>query len=441
MVILIKIAQLILCLTLLVLVHEFGHFIAARIFKTRVDKFYIFFNPWFSLFKYKKGETEYGIGWLPLGGYVKIAGMIDESMDKEQMKKAPEPYEFRSKPAWQRFIIMIAGVFMNLVLAIGIYAGILATWGESYLPTSEVKYGIAVNELGEELGLRNGDIILSVDNKEVVNFNKLATTIILDKAKTIQVERNDQKVEVEIPTSVISKIIKSGNPSFIEPLAPIQIVDFAESFKATEASLQKEDIFLSINNENIFNNIRAFKNELQKHSGETVTAQVLRKEDTVPVVLQVNADGNLGIYLKTDFLKLAKKQYNILQAIPHGAVMAINTVDNYWKQLKLIFSKDVKAYESVGGFIAIGKIFPSTWNWYSFWALSAFLSVMFAVLNLLPIPALDGGHVLFVLIEMITGRKPSDKFLEYAQIFGMILLFALLIYANGNDVIKLINGR
>jgi regulator of sigma E protease len=438
MVILIKVAQLLLSLSILVIFHEFGHFLAARIFKTRVEKFYLFFDPWFSLFKFKKGDTEYGIGWLPLGGYVKISGMIDESMDKEAMKLPPQPYEFRAKPSWQRLIIMLGGVTVNVLLAIGIYVVMLSFWGEQYLPNSEVKYGITVDTLGQKLGLRNGDKILTLDNKPVEDFFRIPATIILENVKTIQVVRDSQPVEVVIPGALLADIIKHKSPDFISVRIPFEAADFAPGSSAKTAGMQVGDKIIGIDGQTTLY-FDEFKSVVQKHKNEDVNVSVLRGTDTVSLAIKVSDRGLIGVAPKAPMAYFTFKEYhyNILQAIPAGTVKAYEKTADYLKSLKLLFNPEVKAYESVGGFITIGSIFPSVWDWESFWSLTAFLSLMLGVLNILPIPALDGGHVMFLLYEIITGRKPSDKFMEYAQITGMVLLFALLIFANGNDIVKL----
>ena len=439
MTIFIKIIQLLLSLSILVIFHEFGHFITSKIFKTRVEKFYLFFNPWFSLFKFKKGETEYGIGWLPLGGYVKIAGMIDESMDREQMNQPPQPWEFRSKPAWQRLIIMLGGVSVNVILAVCIYIGILFAWGEQYLPTSEVKYGITVDSLAYEMGLRNGDKILSVDNQQVNDFMKIPGKIILDDAKSIQIERQGRKMDIAVPAGFIGKLIKHKSPDFISVRIPFEVGNFTKESAGKMAGLQKGDKIIGLN-DTMMHFFDEFRIEIQKHKNQQVALTVLRNSDTLVIPVKVPAEGLIGIYPPQDlsrYFKLHEKKYNLAEAIPAGIVRGYNGIGNYLKQLKLIFSPEVKAYESVGGFITIGNIFPGVWDWESFWTLTAFLSIMLAILNVLPIPALDGGHVIFLFYEIITGRKPSDKFLEYAQIVGMVLLFALLIFANGNDILRL----
>jgi regulator of sigma E protease len=434
----IKIAQLLLSLSILVVFHEFGHFLAAKLFKTRVEKFYLFFNPWFSLFKFKHKDTEYGVGWLPLGGYVKIAGMIDESMDREAMKKEPQPWEFRSKPAWQRLIIMVGGVTVNVLLAFAIYIGILALWGEQYLPTSQVnKYGIVADSLANEMGLRSGDRILEVNQKYVDDFNKIPMILILEEAKTIRVERDGQVLDITIPQGIIGKLVKHKDPNFLSPRFPFEVEGFANQSAARDAGMQVNDKIISINGEPT-DYFDEFASCVKSHKGETVLARVVRGSDTLSVNVPVSAAGVVGIYTNpTKYFEFEEKNYNLIQAIPAGFVKTIDGIGNYLKQLKLLFSPEVRAYESVGGFITIGSIFPATWDWPAFWRLTAFLSIMLAILNLLPIPALDGGHVMFLVYEIISGRKPGEKFMEYAQIAGMVFLLGLLIFANGNDIVKL----
>ena len=438
-IVLIKAAQLILSLSLLVIIHEFGHFLFARIFKTRVEKFYLFFDPWFSLFKVKKGDTEYGVGWLPLGGYVKISGMIDESMDKEAMKLPPQPHEFRSKKTWQRLLIMVGGVVMNFILAFIIYIGILYAWGEQYLPTANVKYGIEVDSVGMKIGLQNGDKILSVANLPVENFQKVVPTIILDKAQYVQVERNGEKVDVEISDDDLALLIRSkGVMSFRIPF-DYRIAKFGKDSPAKTAGLQTGDRIIGMDSLKYEYNDQ-FKAALREKIGKQVVLNVMRDDQEMSVPMVVPETGLLGIQLDQDLEKIFEFKtirYGLIESIPAGINRGIETIGDYLKQFKLIFSPKTKAYESLGGFIAIGNIFPGAWSWYSFWNMTAFLSIILGVMNLLPIPALDGGHVMFLLFEMITGRKPGDKFLEYAQIAGMVLLLTLVIYANGNDIFKL----
>ena len=439
--ILIKALQLILSLSVLVIVHEFGHFAAAKIFKTKVEKFYLFFNPWFSLFKFKYGDTEYGIGWLPLGGYVKIAGMIDESMDKEQMALPPEPWEFRSKPAWQRLIIMLGGVFMNVILAITIYIVMMASYGEEYLPNSAVKYGIQVDSLGQVLGLQNGDNILTLDGEEVDDFMKIPAHLILEEISNIQIDRNGEIINIPISAAFMGDVIASGKPGFILPRMPIRIAGFAKNSAAQTAGIEKGDWLQSINGKDVlfFDQFQIFRDSVGANTGNEITVEVQRGEQQHTIQMTVPNDGLIGISAAVDLnmdFDLRSHDYTIIEAFPAGFNKAISTIDNYLKQLKLLFNPEMKVYKSVGGFGTIANIFPPTWDWVKFWSLTAFLSIMLAVLNILPIPALDGGHVLFLMYEIITRRAPSDKFLEYAQMVGMFLLLGLLVFANGNDIYK-----
>lgn len=438
--IIIKTAQLLLSLSILVVLHEFGHFMFARLFKTRVEKFYLFFDPWFSLFKVKKGETEYGVGWLPLGGYVKISGMIDESMDKEAMKQPPKPYEFRAKPAWQRLLIMLGGVLMNFLFAMIIYIGVLYAWGETYLPTENVKYGIEVNEVGEEIGFQDGDKILTVENKPVDNFMKIIPTIVLDNASTVQVDRNGQKVNIEISDADMAMLLKSKQ--VMAPRRPfdMQVGGVSKDSPAEEAGLQEGDVFVSIDGRN-FEYYDQFAEYLSTQSNGVVTLKLLRDGNEIQKEVKVTEEGKLGFYPTfNDAFELATIDYGFFESVPAGIKMGAQTTKDYLKQFKLFFRPETKAYESLGGFATIGNIFPSQWDWFSFWNMTAFISIILAIMNLLPIPALDGGHVMFLFFEMVSGRKPGEKFLEYAQIAGMILLLALVLFANANDIIKMING-
>jgi regulator of sigma E protease len=435
--ILIKASQLILSLSILIILHELGHFIPAKLFKTKVEKFYLFFDWKFSLWKYKRGETEYGIGWIPLGGYVKIAGMIDESMDKDQMKLPPQPWEFRSKPAWQRLIIMIGGVTVNVLLAIAIYIGILFYYGEEVLPTANLTYGVSCDSLALEMGLRNGDKIVSVEGKEVESFKKVSLEIIMNEARTVQVMRDGKLENIVIPAGFIGKLIKQPN-DFIMPRFPFVIEDFGEASPAKAAGILANDKLIGINDSKM-EYFDEFRTEIQKHKNQTVNVKVLRNSAELSLPVKVNEQGFIGVIPKSldHFLKIEEKKYSFFEAIPAGTKKAFTTVSDYVGQFKLIFNSEVQGYKQLGGFITFGKVFAPEWDWMRFWNLTAFFSVALAVMNLLPIPALDGGHVLFLLVEMVTGRKLPEKFLEYAQTVGMILLLALLLFANGNDIFRL----
>lgn len=436
----IKIVQFLLSLSIIVILHEAGHFLFAKLFKTRVEKFYLFFDPWFSLFKIKKGETQYGIGWVPLGGYVKISGMIDESMDKEQMKKPPKPWEFRSKPSWQRLLIMLGGVLVNFFLAIMIYILVLFAWGEEYMPTDNVKYGILVDSVGMEMGLKNGDKIVSVDNQEIENFYKIVPDIVLNERKTIQIKRDGRLMDLEIPKELIPALIKGkGRIEPRIPFSPLIVEGVLKDSPAKEAGLQKRDEILGFNGKT-YDYYNEFKKDLTESKNKEILLQVKRDGERIDIPLDVNQQGMIGIRRNfKEFFEFEKVEYGFFESIPAGIAKGVETLQNYLKQFKLIFSKDTKAYESVGGFITIGSIFPGVWDWQAFWNLTAFLSIILAIMNILPIPALDGGHVMFLLYEVISGRKPGDKFMEYAQMTGMIILLALLLFANGNDIIKLFN--
>lgn len=441
MTILIRILQLLLSLSILVIVHELGHFVMAKCFKTRVEKFFLFFDPWFSLFSFKKGETEYGIGWLPLGGYVKISGMIDESFDKEQLKQPPKPYEFRSKKAWQRLLIMTGGVIFNFILALIIYVLVLYAWGETYLPTANVKYGIETDSTGHAIGLKNGDKIVTVDNQHIENFMQIIPDILLNDRKSIQVERNGEIINIPIPPEYIPKLLKGkGYIDVRTPFSPFVISKFGKESPARTAGVLEGDELTGIA-DSTFEYYDEFQNYLLQNRNKTVILNILRQNEKLDIPVVITEAGMLGVVSNrsySQFFELKTVKYGLLQSIPAGISKGFKTMGDYLKQFKLIFSKDTKAYESLGGFITIGGIFPGVWDWQVFWNMTAFLSIILAVMNILPIPALDGGHVMFLLFEVVTGRKPSDKFLEYAQIVGMIILFALLIFANGNDILRLL---
>lgn len=433
----IKAGQLILSLSILVVLHELGHFLPAKWFKCRVEKFYLFFDPWFSIFKKKIGETVYGIGWLPLGGYVKISGMIDESMDKEQLKLPAQPWEFRSKPAWQRLIIMIGGVTVNLLLGFFIFAMILFTWGEETLPVKNLKYGVFVDTLGQKVGIRNGDHIVSVNDKPLDNFNALSGNFILDEAKTIQVTRNGEHINLTVPEGSIRSLIKGKGEPLAYPAFPAVIDSVAkDKIKLVEGDFQAGDTVIALNGQPVSSNIelRAKKRNLKD---AVLALTVVRKSgDTATVKLKTDAEAGMNIYLAPakNFLEFNVKQYSFFESLPAGVKKGWETLIANIKNFKLLFtSKEVKASESLGSFLSIGNMFGAEWDWERFWGMTALLSIVLAFMNILPIPALDGGHVIFTLYEMITGRKPGEKFLEYAQMVGMVLLLLLMAYALGLD--------
>jgi regulator of sigma E protease len=439
MVILIKILQVVAALSLLVLVHEFGHFVFARLFKIRVEKFYLFFDPWFSLFKFKpKGSnTEYGIGWLPLGGYCKISGMIDESMDKEALKEEPKPWEFRSKPAWQRFFVMFGGVFFNFILAILIYSATLFTWGEEYLKNEDAVYGVQCNELAREIGFQNGDIIISVDGQPVDKFQDIQIDIARNQAGSVKVLRDGAEVTVKINPNYIPAILNT--PGMFTLRLPYEILSIPDSSLNANAGLMPGDRMAEVDSQKVFI-VQDILEILKQHRGDTVNCVINRGGVMIPKKLLVDTAGRIGVYLNTDIHKLfnvTKVNYSLLEAIPSGISKTVSTLTNYVKELGLIFSPKTEAYKSVGSFIAIGSIFPNSWEWDIFWNITAWLSIMLAVINLIPIPALDGGHILFLFYEIITGRKPSDKFLEIAQVIGMLILLAIMFLAFGNDIARL----
>jgi len=434
---------LIFSLSILVILHEFGHYITAKWFKCRVEKFYLFFDPWFSLVKKKIGETEYGIGWLPLGGYVKISGMVDESMDKEQMKQPPQPWEFRSKPAWQRLIIMLGGVTMNVLFAFFLYAMILYKWGDTKLPMANVKNGVWVTDsLMHDIGLRNGDKILAVNGEPINYFDDLPAKIIL--GKQIEISRDGKDQTITLPQNMIERLVekKGKRSTFLMPRIPVIIGSFAEkvSDNAKRAGLQVYDNIVAIDSIPVqfFDEASSI---LKTRKGDTVDLTVIRNSERQNIKTLVDTAGNIGFYQITldqaDSLGLLKeetKKYGFLASFPAGVKKTGKQLDFYIQQFKQILNPQTGAYKGLGGFKTMASIFPNTgWDWQAFWNITAFFSIILAFMNLLPIPALDGGHVLFTLIEMISGRKPSDKFLEYAQIAGMVILFALMLFANGND--------
>ena len=435
--IIIQATQFLLSLSLLIILHELGHFIPAKLFKTKVEKFYLFFDYKFSLFKKKIGETVYGIGWIPLGGYVKIAGMIDESMDTDQMKEEPKPWEFRSKPAWQRLIIMVGGVTVNVILAIVIYIGTLMYYGEEVLPIKNIEQGLMVGEKGKAIGLETGDLVVSVDGKQLTRYNEINKELVLSES-SISIIRNGEAMEIQVNPEDKAKLLE-GDGAIVQLRFPFVIEAFSDTSSAKDAGVEVGDWIRSVNE---FNNMTAdlIHDIIPKYKGDTIRIGLKRGDEYLEFPVLVPPSGKIGVMPKREidpskFFKMESRRFTLAEAIPAGWNKTTGVLKDYIRQLKLIFTPKTGAYKKVGGFFTIASQFPDEWNWEWFWNITAFLSIMLAFLNILPIPALDGGHVVFVLIEMITGRKPSDKVLEYAQMVGFFILLALIVLANGNDIL------
>lgn len=441
---LIRALQLVLSLSLLVIIHEGGHFFFARLFKIRVEKFYIFFDPWFSFFKFKpkNSETEYGIGWLPLGGYCKISGMIDESMDTEQMKQPPQPWEFRSKPAWQRLLVMIGGVLMNFLLALFIYSMILFTWGDQYIALKDMSYGMKFNETAREIGFRDGDILVSADGKELTRYN-VDMLRSLTEAREVVVLRDGKEEQILMPEISLLEIAKE-DPPFVDMLIPNVVDSVLADGGFAKAGLQKGDSLIAFNGTPLHS-----WNEFTEQLGELRLRSEVEQKSSASFSLVYSRAGvrdTVNVTTDDQFKVLAysmnpgyqptRLTYGFFESFPAGVALGINTLKGYVNDMKYVFTKE--GAKSVGGFGTIGSIFPKVWDWQRFWSMTAFLSIILAFMNILPIPALDGGHVLFLLYELVARRKPSDKFLEYAQMVGMFLLFGLLIWANFNDILRFV---
>ena len=440
---LIRALQLMLSLSLLVIIHEGGHFFFAKLFKIRVTKFYLFFDPWFSLFKFKpkNSETEYGMGWLPLGGYVQIAGMVDETQNSEDLNHPIEDWEFRAKPAWQRLLVMIGGVMMNFLLALFIYSMILFKWGDQYVSLQDMTYGMEFNERAEEMGFRDGDILLSADDQPLSRFNVDMLRAITE-ARVVKVRRQGQEVEIYLPEISLLDIAQES-PAFVEPLLPKVVDSVVPGRPFAEAGIRQGDKLLAVNGEalssyNAFvNKLAELREDAEAENKKTVEFSLIYSRDNINDTITVQTETLFMVGATSQTLadyKLTNLEYGFFESFPAGIALGVNTLKGYVNDMKYVFTKE--GAKSVGGFGTIGSIFPSVWDWHRFWEMTAFLSIILAFMNILPIPALDGGHVLFLLYEIIARRKPSDKFMERAQMVGMILLFALLIYANFNDLVK-----
>ncbi|MFN4121829.1 MAG: RIP metalloprotease RseP [Flavobacteriales bacterium] len=433
--------QLILSLSILVILHELGHFLPAKKFGMRVEKFYLFFDPWFSIFKKKKGDTEYGVGWLPLGGYVKIAGMVDESMDKEQMAQPPQPWEFRSKPAWQRLIVMIGGVTVNLILGMFIYAMLLYAYGKEYIPVANAEYGVVVlDEIGFDAGFQDGDKIISINGKLPKDFKELNLEILLGSDPVVEIERNGQREKIAIPKGFAEKMVALNEPVLFLPAFPAVVDSIPSDSEAGKNGLMKGDQVIAVNDVPT-PSFHRLQRTLASFKESDAKVTLLRGADTVVINTPISAAGTIGFRPvgPNEFLSVAVERYSFIESFPAGISEGFGTLVNYVKQFKVVFTKE--GSQKLGGFGAIASQFDANWDWQRFWNITAFISIALAFMNILPIPALDGGHVVFLLYEMITGRKPSEKFLEKAQIIGMVLLLSLLIFANANDIIKAISGK
>ncbi|MBK7337530.1 MAG: RIP metalloprotease RseP [Saprospirales bacterium] len=437
----VMIGQLILSLSILIILHEMGHFIPAKAFATRVEKFYLFFDPWFSLFKKKVGETEYGIGWLPLGGYVKISGMVDESFDTEALKQPPKPWEFRSKPAWQRLIIMLGGVTVNFILGFLIFSMVLFTWGEEYLPAANAKYGINVDSIGIQMGLQNGDRILKVGDQPFDKFSDrtVVRAIVIDNIQTLTIDRNGEQMTLQIDPSMIKQLssYKNKNKRLFTERVPFVVGEILKKSPAEESELAEGDSVVAINGDSLVF-FDQFQSRLKASPKQAVELTVIREGAPKTIALTTTEEGTIGVrpFGSAYFFETQRQEFGFFESFPAGTAKGLSFLSDQIKAFGHIISGKIAASESLGGFASIGSMFGTEWNWERFWTMTAILSLILAFMNLLPIPALDGGHVLFLIGEVITGRKPSDKFMEYATMVGFVLIVALMLYANGLDIMR-----
>lgn len=437
----IMIGQLMLSLSFLIILHEMGHFFPARLFGTRVEKFYLFFDAGFSLFKYKKGETEYGIGWLPLGGYVKISGMIDESFDTEQMAQEPQEWEFRSKPAWQRLIIMLGGVTVNFILGFLIFGMIYWVYGEEYLPPQNAEYGIHADSLGLDIGLQNGDQIIAIGDQPFERFSdrELVRAIVIDGVDKMTIERAGARFDLPIDDKYVKILSSSDNKGerIFVPRVPFVIGELLKDDPAQKAGMEVNDSIVGLNGQSI-QFFDQFLDRVKEQKNQEVTVSVVRDGQTKDFTLTTTESGTIGVrpYGAERYFELDKKDYSLVEALPAGTIRGWTFLSDQIKAFGRIFSGEIAAKDSLGGFASIGSMFGTEWNWERFWTMTAILSLILAFMNLLPIPALDGGHVMFLLYELVSGRKPSDKFMEYATMVGFVLIIALMLYANGLDVVR-----
>ncbi|MCP4521210.1 MAG: RIP metalloprotease RseP [Cytophagales bacterium] len=430
--------QLFLSLSFLVILHELGHFIPAKLFKVRVDKFYLFFDPFFSVVKKKIGETEYGIGWLPLGGYVKLSGMIDESMDTEYQKQEPQEWELRSKPAWQRLIIMMGGIIVNIIVAVILYGAILFTWGEKSLPIENIKYGIASDSVNAKLGLQDGDKIIGYDDKDFHDFFNVPIVLLMEQPNELRIDRNGKEVRVPVTKTFLKTMVQNGGKNYFRLRMPFVVDSLVEGSGAKKANLQKGDKIVGVNGDSLF-----FYHEIVKvikaNKGKTLPFSILRNGEVLKQPVAISPEGRIGVYAGMD-VKFATTTYGFFESFPAGIAKAFQSLVYNVKQFKLIFDPEIEGYKQVQSVVGMAKAFPTFWNWQAFWSITAFISIALAFMNFLPIPGLDGGHVMFIMYEMIAGRKPSEKFMETAMKVGMLILMTLMIFLMGRDTLALIFG-
>lgn len=437
---LIQIAQLILCLSILVILHELGHFLPAKYFKTKIDKFYLFFDPWFSVVKKKIGETEYGIGWIPMGGYVKIAGMIDESMDMEQLKQEPQPWEYRSKPAWQRLIIICGGVIVNFFLAWFIYTMLLFNNGDNFVDNSKITNGIAVDTVGNILGLRSGDKILKVDGKETTRFDQLPIDILF--GDNVTVNREGKEVTFNLADEGKREVMKKAGKNFLSPRIETIVDSVAKKSPASLCGLQKGDKIIGINGTKTAY-FDEFSDALGKAKKDSISLNILRNNQEIVLKTKADKNGKIGFYPNFQILEdaLVTQNLSFFEAVPAGFDKTIATLSGQIRQFKIIFNTKTEGYKQVSGPLRMFKIFKPEWDWTFFWSFTAMFSVWLAFLNILPIPGLDGGHAVFIIIEMVTRKKPTEKTLETAQTIGVVILLSLMALVFGNDIWHLIQGK
>jgi regulator of sigma E protease len=452
-----QIAGLLASLSILVFTHELGHYFFARLFKTRVDKFYLFFNPGFSIIRMKRfngkfhfsffskavpeswsdhpENTEWGLGWLPLGGYCSINGMVDETTSADELPSEPQPYEFRAKPAWQRFFIIVGGVFVNFLTAIIIYSAVAFTWGKEGIPLSNAAYGLQFSNVAQSIGFQDCDKIISVDGKTATDIPDLIMMILLDNTQKVTVQRNNEVIDISIPKDFNQQVLASGDNTFINYNFPFVIDQVSKNTPASRAGLETGDSVVAINGIP-YVSYYGFQKMLRENKNQEISLDIYRNNHPVHATVQLEDNGLLGVMTKSplNFLPTKKTEYTLLESVPEGIHTGINQLKNYAKQLKLVATKE--GMKQIGGFGTIGSIFPKTWNWERFWTMTAFLSIILAFMNILPIPGLDGGYILFILVEMIIRRKPSDKFIGYANMVGMTLLILLVLYANGMDIMR-----